>query len=87
MNELDRHAARVVREVTGGRAAVVTRNGEAVAMIVPLAEVESLQPAAVEPAAVAELRDRFAEREEHRWWSRILHGRWLNGGGIHGPYR
>jgi prevent-host-death family protein len=41
MNELDRHAARVVREVASGRAAVVTRNGEAVAMVVPLAEVKA----------------------------------------------
>jgi hypothetical protein len=73
--------------VTGGRAAVVTRHGKAMAMILPLAEAEGLRPAAVAPEAVAELRERLAEREERRWWSRILHGRWLNGGGIHGPYR
>ncbi len=87
MNELDRRAARVVREVIRGRPAVVTRYGKAVAMIIPLAEAESLRPAAVPTEAVSELRAQLAEREERRWWSRILHGRWLNGGGIHGPYR
>jgi prevent-host-death family protein len=87
MNELDRRAARVVRDAIAGEAAVITRYGRPVAVIVPLAEADELQPAEIDATDLDPLRARFSERERRRWWSRILHGRWCNGGGIHGPYR
>jgi prevent-host-death family protein len=87
MDELDRRAARVIRDAVAGEVAVVTRYGKPVAVIVPLADAEGLRPAEIAAGDLDPLRARFAERERRRWWSRILHGRWSNGGGIHGPYR
>jgi prevent-host-death family protein len=86
MDDLDRRAARVIREVAGGRIAVVTRHGKPVAVMVPLADAETLRPVEIESEDLTTLRDRFAKRERRRWWSRILHGRWYNGHGINGPY-
>jgi prevent-host-death family protein len=86
MDDLDRHAARVVRGVVGGAVAVITKHGSPVAMIVPLADAPGLEPAEIGAASLAGLRERFAAREKRRWWSRILHGRWYNGHGTKGPY-
>lgn len=87
MAELDRRAARVIGDAVAGEVAVITRYGKPVALIVPLADSDRLRPAEITDGDLDHLRSRFAARERRRWWSRILHGRWCNGGGIHGPYR
>jgi prevent-host-death family protein len=86
MGELDRRAAGVIRDVAGGRIAVISRHGKPVAVIVPLADAEALRPVGIEGDELTGMRERFANRERRRWWSRILHGRWYNGHGVNGPY-
>jgi prevent-host-death family protein len=86
MNDLDRRAARVVHGVVGGEVAVITKHGSPVAMIVPFADAPGLKPAEIGAVSLTRLRERFAARENRRWWSRILHGRWYNGHGTKGPY-
>ncbi len=86
LTELRRQTAAVIDRVGRGEVAVVSKHGRPVALVLPIADEAKLRPAALEEADFAPLIERFAERALERRWSQLLHGRWYNGHGIHGPY-
>lgn len=84
---LRERTAAAVAAAVAGEAAVVTRHGRPVAMLVPIADRASLAPAMPDPEGLSALAEHYKRRSERRRWSELMHGRWVNGGGIHGPYR
>ena len=86
LTELRRDTAAVIGRVMRREAGIVSKHGRPVAMLLPILDRATLRPAAVEDEDLAPLVERFAERENERRWSELLHGRWYNGHGIHGPY-
>jgi prevent-host-death family protein len=88
LGELDKRASKVLAEVMRGEVAVISRYGTPVAMILPLElAVSRLPEELVFSGDLRELAERFEERASRRHRSRLLHGRWYHGHGIHGPYR
>jgi prevent-host-death family protein len=87
LTELRERTAAVIAAVAAGEVAVVSKHGRPLAVLVPLADRDSLTPASVEAVALGRLAHRFERRRFQRRWSELMHGRWVNGGGIHGRYR
>jgi prevent-host-death family protein len=87
LTELRERTATVVAAVAGGEVAVVSKHGRPLVLLVPLADRDALTPADVEASQLASLAEGFARRRFRRRWSELMHGRWVNGGGIHGRYR
>ena len=87
VTELRRRAAGVLEEVKDGQIAVVSKNGWPVAILLPLEDEEKLLPPSVREDDLAELAAMFERRAFRRRWSELMHGRWYNGHGIHGPYK
>ena len=86
VTELRERTASVIERVGGGEVAVVSRHGRPLAVLMPLADCEGLSPATANPQQLAELAQRFERRRLRREWSALMHGRWWQGHGIHGPY-
>jgi prevent-host-death family protein len=87
VTELRRRAAEVIARVVEGEAAVISRHGWPVGVLLPLENALNALAQEVAPGELKELEELFAQRADRRRWSQLLHGRWWNGGGIHGPYR
>jgi prevent-host-death family protein len=87
VTELCERTAPVVASVAAGEVAVVSRHGRPLALLVPLADRDSLTPVTVGASELDGLAQSFARRRFRRRWSELMHGRWVNGGGIHGRYR
>lgn len=83
VTELDRSASRVIAAVIEGEAAAVTRHGRPVALVLPLADaVLLLPPYIVMGGELGGLSRRFVERERHRLYSQLGHGRWYYAEGL-----
>jgi prevent-host-death family protein len=87
LTELRERTAAVVAAVAAGEVGVVSKHGRPVAILIPFADRDTLAPASPEAAGLARLAERFGRRRLGREWSALMHGRWVNGGGIHGRYR
>jgi prevent-host-death family protein len=87
VTELRRRAAAVIEGVVAGEAAVISKHGRPVAVVLPLGAGEKQLQHEVSPAELRELERLFRRRAARRRSSELMHGRWWNGGGIHGAYR
>jgi prevent-host-death family protein len=87
LTALRERTAPVIAAVAAGEVAVVSKHGRPLALLVPFVDRDSLTPADVEASELNGLAQSFARRRFRRRWSELMHGRWVNGGGIHGRYR
>jgi antitoxin (DNA-binding transcriptional repressor) of toxin-antitoxin stability system len=75
--ELDRSASAVVRRVSLGGLAVITRHGLPMAMMVSIPDAVALLPSELMMGPQgAELSRKYVERAERRLVSAQMHGRW-----------
>lgn len=87
VTELRRRGAAVIKGVVAGEAAVISKHGWPIAVVLPFGHGEKQLRRAVAPSEIDELEQVFADRADRRRRSELEHGRWWNGGGIRGPYR
>jgi prevent-host-death family protein len=75
VTELRRQAAAAIARVVEGEAAVISKHGRAVAVVLPFADGEKLLQREVAPADLKKLERVFENRARRRAWSELLHGR------------
>jgi prevent-host-death family protein len=86
VTELRRRAAAVSGGVVEGEAAVISKHGRPVAVVLPFGDGEKVLQHQVAPAELKALEQVFEKRARRRASSELAHGRWWYGGGIHGNY-
>ena len=87
VTELRRDTATVIDRVSKGEAAVIAKHGRPLVMLLPFADLERLRPIELADADLEPFVAAFTRREDLRRSSELSHGRWVNGHGIHGPYK
>jgi prevent-host-death family protein len=75
VTELRRRAAAVIEGVVAGEAAVISKHGMPIAVLVPFGDGEKLLQHEVAPSELNELDQMFERRARRRRLSELLHGR------------